>query len=179
MPVKIDLNHRPPPPQDFPHRCFELSLRTKAVFAVLKGPQPWGADSPTSSARRHAYDHLQGLADEIHALFSHHADDTTPFTAALQSVIAPGLARQDHSEEQRRELLAAGAFARERPDIPERLEESNLLALEALFLGYTQHLERLGLYFLRMMQVVGKNLPDELVVKAQLAAHGWITVVEA
>jgi hypothetical protein len=177
MPVKIDLNHRPAPPLDFPHRCFELSLRTKAVFAVLKGPQPWGADSPTSPARRHAYEHLQGLADEIHALFSQRADDTTPFTAALDSVIVTGVAR--HDEEHRRDLLAAGAFARERPDIPERLEESNLLALEAMFMDYTQHLERLGLYFLRMMQVVGKNLPDELVVKAQLAAHGWITVVEA
>ena len=177
MPVKIDLNNRPPPPQNFPHRCFELSLRTKAVFAVLKGPQPWGADSPVSPARRHAYDHLQALADEIHALFTPHADDTTPFTAALQSVLVPG--RHDPGEEQRRELLAAGAFARERPDIPERLEESNLLALEAQFMGYTQHLERLGLYFLRMMQVVGKNLPEALVVKAQLAANGWITVVEA
>lgn len=179
MPVKIDLDHRPAPPLDFPHRCFELSLRTKAVFAVLKGPQPWGADSPTAPARRHAYDHLQGLADEIHGLFSHPADDTAPFTAALQSVLVRALDPRDRGEEHRRDLLAAAAFVRERPDIPERLEEANLLALEALFLGYTQHLERLGLYFLRMMQVNGKNLPDELVVKAQLAAHGWITVVEA
>jgi hypothetical protein len=30
-----------------------------------------------------------------------------------------------------------------------------------------------------MMQVTGKNLPDELAVRDQLAAHGWITVVEA
>jgi hypothetical protein len=177
MPVTIDLSHRPAPPQDFPHRCFELSLRTKAVFAVLKGPQPWGADSATSAARQHAYDHLQGLADEIHALFAHHADDTTPFTAALRSVLVPGAAR--HAEDHRHDLLTAGAFARERPDIPERIDESNLLALEALFMNYTQHLERLGLYFLRMLQVIGNNLPAQLVVKAQLAAHGWITVVEA
>jgi hypothetical protein len=177
MPVKIDLDHRPAPPQDFPHRCFELSLRAKAVFAVLKGPQPWGADSPASPARQHAYEHLQGLADDIQSLFTRHADGTTPFTAALRSVLVPGALR--HADDHRHDLLAAGAFVRERPDIPQRLEQANLLAIEAMFTNYTQHLERLGLYFLRMMQVTGKNLPDELAVRDQLAAHGWITVVEA
>ncbi len=177
MPVKIDLSNRPAPPQDFAHRCFELSLRSKAVFAVLRGPQPWGEESPSSPPRSYAYGHLQALADEIHALFPREVDDDAPFTEALRSLLGPGARRL--SEHQRRDLMAAGAFARERPDIPDDLGEARLVELEALFMGYSQHLERLGLYFLRMMHVIGKNLPDELVVKIQLAANGWITVVEA
>jgi len=177
MPVKIDLSRRPAPPQDFPHRCFELSLRSKAVFAVLRGPQPWGEDSPTSPPRSYAYGHLRALADEIQALFPRHADDTAPFTEALRSVLGPG--SRHLGELHRRDLMAAGAFAHERPHIPDDLREARLLELEALFMGYAQHLERLGLYFLRMMHVIGKNLPDELVVKVHLAAHGWITVIEA
>jgi len=176
MTVKIDLRNRPAPPQDFPHRCFELSLRSKAVFAVLRGPQPWGPDSPTSAARGFAYGHLRGLAAEIHALFPHHSDDAAPFTEALKAVLGPGTARLG---EHRRDLMAAGAFVRELPDIPEDLEEAPLLELEARFLGYAQHLDRLGLYFARMMQIRGQNLPDELVVKVHLAAHGLTTVVEA
>lgn len=178
MTVKIDLRNRPAPPQDFPHRCFELSLRSKAVFAVLRGPQPWGPDSPTSSARNFAYGHLRGLAAEIHALFPHHSDDATPFTEALKAVLGPGAAliAEHHT---RRDLMAAGAFVRELPDIPEDIEEAGMLELEARFMGYAQHLDRLGLYFVRMMQVIGKNLPDELVVKVHLAAHGLTTVVEA
>ena len=177
MPVKIDLSHRPAPPQDFPHRCFELSLRSKAIFAILRGPQPWGEDNPTSPPRSYAYGHLQGLADEIYALFPRDINDVSPFTDAVKSVLGPGAPRL--SEHHRRDLMAAGAFTRERPDIPDALGEARLAELEALFMNYAQHLERLGLYFLRMMQVTGKNLPDELVVKVQLAAHGWSTVVEA
>lgn len=159
MTIKIDLKNRPPAPFDFPHRCFEMSHRIQAATEALSGADPWGNKDQRPGTRQIAYMLLRSLVMKSKAELGVSSEG---YEQVLQLVLDKDYISWRHSNSGFKHFWPPKNFLEQEPVPDDDFSAADLTSIRTRMLEFGANLEKLGLYFLRMLQAQGHIKFDEV-----------------
>lgn len=172
MTITFDLKNRPSDPFDFPHDCFEMSLRIQSAMDVLTGPDPWKSSKEIPSTRVLAYLRLRTLVEEARLNL---AGGGSKYYRLMGELLGKDLEAWK-KDPTRSDIWPDICWLSEQPIPPRNIMDLNggIAGLRPQIADFSKDLENLGLYALRMIQAyTGKSLPESIEIKVAPAETRW------